>query len=757
MDYFAINRFMSFKPVIIKRNNAQEDYSRRKIKLSIFSAAVELGGKDLKLADILSREVEKILIQAYGHRDSITTEEIGDVVEIVLIKKGHAKTAKQYILSRAARRKVADLAKRIGIIDDIGGLSPNSLLVMKNKYLLKDETGQVIETPLQMLKRVADFVAKAEKKNKRQKWSRKFLDLMKSRRFLPAGRILTNAGTKDGQLANCFVLPIEDSVKGVFQTLQESAILKKHGGAVGVSFSKIRPKGDYIQGSSGRACGPVAIMKLFNDSSDILLQHGQRRSGNMVVLNVTHPDVLEFITSKEDSSRYPHINFSLAVTSKFMQAALSNKDWPLVNPRIGRIVSTIKARSILELAATYAWHNGDPGLIFIDEINKHNPTPKLGPIEAVNLCGEQPLLAYEACNLGSINLVSHLKKANIDPVLGQLYDLDWQKLAETVKTAVRFLDDTINVTKFPLKKIKKIVESNRKIGLGIIGWSDVLIKMGISYKDEKARKLAEKIMKFIRDFGWQQSAEIGREKSSFPNFKGSIWQSRGYSAFRNATVTTIAPTGTIAIIAMASYGIEPLFALSFYKEAMGGVKLPEINSDLFKVLKWLELHNKISKSQAELVKKEVIKKGSIQKIDFLPPRVKDVFVTAMDLTPLEHIKMQAAWQKYVDNAVSKTINLPNSASVQDVINAFVAAWKFKCKGITVYRDGSRQVQVLNVGSQNHRSKPRAGSNILTDWFKKTEQAQAKEITDTCPMCGAKMQITEGCKVCPMCGFSACSV
>ncbi len=751
---------MNFNPQVLKRNGKREVYSRRKIKLSIFSAAAELGGKDLKLAEALSREVEKMLSKVYPDRKEITTEEIGDVVEIVLIKKGHAKTARRYILSRAARRKVADLAKKLGIVDDVGGLSLNALMVMKSKYLLKDEEGQVIETPLQMFRRVAYFIAKAEDKKHRRRWAEKFLELMTERRFMPAGRTLTNAATRDGQLANCFVLPIEDSVRGIFQTLEEAAVLKKHGGAVGISFSKIRPKGDYISGSSGWACGPVAVMKLFNDSSDILLQHGKRRSGNMIVLNVTHPDVLEFITSKEDSSRYPHINFSLAVTSKFMEAALANKNWPLVNPRNGEIVSTIKARSILELAATYAWYNGDPGLIFIDEINKYNPTPELGPIETVNLCGEQPLLSYEACNLGSINLTAHLEKSQIHPLLGQLYEIDWDKLAETIKTAIRFLDDTIDVSKYPLRKIRKVVLGNRKIGLGVIGWSDTLIRMGLSYRDEKARKLAEKVMKFIRDVGWQTSAELGEERGSFPNFVGSIWQKRGYKHFRNATVTTIAPTGTIAIIAMASYGIEPLFALSYYKEAMDGVKLPELNKDLFRVLNWLVKKRKISKEELEISRRQVLKTGSIQKLDFLPGLVRNVFVTAMDLTPLEHIKMQATWQKYVDNAVSKTINMPNSANVQDVIDAFVTAWRYKCKGITIYRDGSRDVQVLNIGdfknkgdiSQTKKRKP-----FLKRLLFKKGQKEKKEISNICPMCGAKMQVTEGCKICPKCGFSACSV
>jgi len=743
---------------VVKRSGVTEPYSRDKVKLSIFAAAAELGGKDLKLAEELAKEVERLLAQISTDRPQISTEEIGDVVEIVLIKKGHAKTAKRYILSRAARKKVADLAKQIGIIDDLGGFDLNALMVMKRKYLKKDDDGEVIETPKQFLNRVARALAKAEKVDNRRRWQEAFFEVMASKRFFPGGRTLTNAGTRDGQLANCFVMPINDSVNDIFQSLKESAILKKHGGSVGFSLSRIRPKGDYVAGSSGRACGPVAIMKLLNDSADILVQHGKRRAGNMVTLSVTHPDILEFITCKEDSGVFPHINFSLSVTSRFMKAVVDNKDWPLINPRNGRITSTIKARSILELAATYAWHNGDPGLIFIDQINKHNPTPHVGPMETVNLCGEQPLLPYEACNLGSINLAAHLKKDKMDKDLGQIWQIDWDKLAETVKIAVRMLDNVVTVSKFPLRQVSQVVRSNRKIGLGVMGWGDVLIRLGLPYQSQAARRLAEKVMKFIQQTAWETSAKLGEEKGSFPNFVGSIWQTkRGFKAFRNATTTTIAPTGSIAILAGASYGIEPLFALSFYKEVMGGVKLPEVNKDLFRVLEFLQHTGRLTSSQLERVKEEVIKAGSVKDVKILPAKVRQVFTTAMDLTVKDHILMQAAFQKYTDNAVSKTINMPNSASVQDVMEAFILAWKTGCKGITVYRDGSRQVQVLNVGQKGkHQTKstspliPKAAGHIIP-------QPAAGGIKDKCPACGGKLNMVEGCAVCPACGFSACSV
>ena len=561
--------------------------------------------------------------------------------------------------------------------------SENSLTIIRNKYLAKDDSGNIIETPEQWLRRVAKAVAAVEEKKK--KWEDLFFQIIESLEFLPGGRTLANAGTVNGQLANCFVLPFEDNIEEIFEVVRESAILKKNGGGVGFSFSKIRPRGDGIATTSGRACGPVALMKVLDACSEILLQDGGRRSGNMVVLSVSHPDVIEFISCKDRDSELNQINYSLGITDKFMQAVIKGKDWSLINPRTGKTVNKIKARSIFELACDHAWKNGDPGIIFMDRINRDNPTPQVGPLEAVNLCGEQPLLPYEACNLGSINILKFIKSGKVD----------YERLEEVTKIAVRFLDDVISVCRYPVSKVDRMVKANRKIGLGILGWADFLIELGISYDSIEGLKLAEKVMKFIQTTAWEASEKLGREKGSFTNFVGSIWQKRGYKTFRNATLTTIAPTGSISLVAGVSSGIEPIFAGSFYRKAMGG-----------KIIE--EKHPKINEKY---------------------------FKTAMQIAPSWHVKMQAAFQKYTDNAVSKTINLPEKATVKDIEEAFMLAYKLGCKGITVYRDKSKGDQVLNVNP------PKASHLGGQD----------------CPDCGTKLVIEEGCEKCPSCGYGKCSV
>ncbi len=632
--------------------------------------------------------------------------------------------------------------------------SENSLIVIRNKYLRKNEHMQVIETPEAWLDRVAGAIAMAEDTDKlRSEWKEKFLEIMQGMEFLPGGRTLANAGTENGQLANCFVLPFEDNVEEIFEVVRDSSILKKNGGGVGFSFSKIRPKGDHIRGTTGSACGPVALMKIVDAASEILMQSGGRRSGNMVVLNVNHPDVFEFITCKEQQNVLNQINFSLGVTNRFMDAVAKDKNWDLINPRTGRPTQNVSSRSIFELAATYAWRNGDPGMIFLDRINADNPTPQLGALTAVNLCGEQPLLPYEACNLGSINLVKFIrnesrilnlesrkeykKEINQDSRF-QIPDseqIDWQRLERVVRMSTRFLDNVISVCKYPLAKVDRVVKSNRKIGLGVMGFADMLVKLNLPYGSRESLELAEKLMKFISDVSHDESQKLGREKGSFPNFEGSRWQKKyKYKSMRNATCTTIAPTGSISMAAAVSSGIEPLFALSYYKQVMGGIRIPEVNQDLLAVIE-KEFHFDISK--IEKIKKLIVANGNIQNVKEIPRKTREIFKTAMDLPFEDHIKMQAAFQKYTDNAVSKTINLPQSASVRDVEKALMLAYKLKCKGITVYRDKSREMQVLNVGSS-----------------KEKRYAQQDGV---CPECGSRLRIEEGCKNCASCGWSACSL
>jgi ribonucleoside-diphosphate reductase alpha chain len=726
-----------------KRSGALQVYAAEKIAKSIYLAQGNIGRENWPQAQQVAKLVIAELESRFAQEKILGTDEIGDCVERVLIDEKLYDIARAYIIAREKQRQEMKAEKGLGVLDDVG-IPYNSVVVLRNKYLRKDKTGRVIETPRQLFFRVARALAKAETGVRQQAfWRDKFFELMVSRRFLPGGRTLANAGTVNGQLANCFVMSVPDSVEGIFEIVKESSILKKNGGGVGFSFSRIRPKGDVVATTSGRAAGPVAFMRILNDASDVLQQAGGRRSGNMVVLHVTHPDIIEFITCKEDEAQLPHINFSLGATDKFMEAVKKDRDWNLVNPRNGAVVNTVAARSILELAASYAWRNGDPGMVFLDRINQDNPTPQVGVLEAVNLCGEQPLLAYEACNLGSVNLALMVKETQAGKKKPEEM-IDWKILKETVQAGVRLLDNAIEVCRYPLAKVTQVVKSNRKIGLGVMGWADMLVKLSLAYNSDSAIRLAKKVMKFIQQTAWRTGEKLGKEKGSFPNFKGSIWQKRGYKTMRNATLTTIAPTGSISMVAGCSYGIEPHFALAFYKEAMGGVSLPEINEDLLNSLR----RSGVGLSNGLL--DQVTAEGSLAKIKSVPEKIKKVFVTAHELEPKDHVRMQSAFQKYTDNAVSKTINLRADSRVADVMEAFMLAWQSDCKGITVYRDMSRSVQVLNVGYNKN-------SKLKTQNLREEKKQIKKRTSDKCPQCGKPLFKAEGCATCPSCAFSVCSL
>jgi ribonucleoside-diphosphate reductase alpha chain len=727
-----------------KRSGEVEDFDPKKITNSIVMAQSNVGIVDSQQAKRVGKLVVSDLQKRLASERLIGTDQIGDTVERLLIDEALYDIARAYIIARERQRQEQRAEKQLGVIDDIG-FPYNSILVIRNKYLLKDKQGNPAETPKQMFERVARTLARAETK-KQKVWEDKFFDLMVSLRFLPGGRTLANAGTSNNQMANCFVLPMPDSVEEIFEVVKASSVLKKYGGAVGFNLGKIRPKGDAVSGTSGKACGPVALMKIVNDASEILLQAGGRRSGNMVILPVSHPDVFEFITSKEDETILPHINYSLGVTSKFMKAVENDRAWDLVNPRSGEVVNTVSARSIFELAASMAWRNGDPGMIFLDRINQDNPTPHIGVLESVNLCGEQPLLSWEACNLGSVNLAEHITSNGKK-------DLDWVKLEETTRLAVRVLDDVVSLCRYPLRKIERMVKSNRKIGLGVMGWADLLVRLGIAYNSEQGLRLARKTMKFMREAAEDESDKLGGEKGSFPNFRGSLWEKKGFKQFRNATLLTIAPTGSISMAAGVSYGIEPHFALAFYKEAMGGIQLPEVNSDLLEELR------KAGMDDNGLLD-EIAQIGTIQHLSKIPEKIRKVFVTAHDLKPRDHVLMQAAFQKFVDNAVSKTINLAHDARVEDVEEAFLLAWKTGCKGITVYRDESRREQVLNVGKQATKGKEQRAKSKGRTKLRLPFKAKALKPSNPkakCPQCGGKMVMAEGCATCPSCAFSVCSV
>jgi ribonucleoside-diphosphate reductase alpha chain len=562
--------------------------------------------------------------------------------------------------------------------------------VLQKRYLLKGEEGDIIETPEGMFKRVSKAVASADNlycNGDTDKAEKEFYQVMSRLEFLPNSPTLMNAGTPINQLSACFVIYIKDSIEGIFNALKHMALIHKSGGGVGFSFSKIRPKGDVVKSTKGVASGPTSFMKIFDVATDVIKQGGRRRGANMGILDVRHPDILEFITLKEHEGVLTNFNISVAVDNEFMNAAINNEEYSLINPRNGKHVKKLNAGKVFDIIVNTAWKCGDPGIIFIDEINRKNAIPDAGKIEATNPCAEQPLLNYESCNLGSINLTKMLKSNEID----------YNKLKSVVETAVHFLDNVIDVNNFPISKVETETLKNRKIGLGIMGFAEMLIMLKIPYDSQDALDTAEEIMEFITYHARRTSAELGKLRGSFPNFKGSIYNKEGFTAMRNATVTTIAPTGTISIIADATSGIEPLFAVSFIRDVMEGEKLLEVNKLFENTAKKEGFYSK------ELMTR-IAKKGSIQNMDEINESIHKIFPTAHEIDPHWHVKMQAAFQKHVDNAVSKTVNLPESASPEDVKEIMLMAYKLKCKGITVYRYGSKEKQVLYLNSYQDDNK-----------------------------------------------------
>jgi ribonucleoside-diphosphate reductase alpha chain len=668
---------------IEKRDGRIVEFDQSKITIAIGKALKAVGIDDEKLAKNLSDQVVKILEKAFKYKIP-GVENVQDVVENVLIKNGLADAAKAYILYRRKRTEIREVKKLFGVADDLK-LSVNAIKILKKRYLAKNEKGEIIETPSQMFRRVARTIAKVDEKyNKKadvKKIEGEFYKAMSNLEFLPNSPTLMNAGFELGQLSACFVLPVEDSIEGIFDALKYMALIHKSGGGTGFSFSKLRPKGDIVRSTKGIASGPISFMKIFDVATEVVKQGGRRRGANMGVLNVDHPDIIEFITVKSKEDVLSNFNLSVAVTDKFMEAVKKNENYELINPRNSKKEGELSAKSVFDLIATMAWKTGDPGLLFIDEINRCNPTPKIGKIECTNPCGEVPLLYYESCNLGSINRSKMVENGGIN----------WEKLRNTVRLGIHFLDNIIDANKFPLEKIKKMTLANRKIGLGVMGFAEMLIKLNIPYDSNEGIKTAEKVMKFISEEARKKSVELGIERGSFPNFKDSIWYEKGYGAMRNATVTTIAPTGTISVIAGCSSGIEPLFAIAFIRNVMEGTRLFEVVPLFEEIAKKRGFYSK------ELLRR-IATKGSIQDFDEIPDDVKRIFVTAFDIEPEWHVKMQAAFQKYTDNAVSKTVNLPPNATPEDIKNIYQLAYKLKCKGITVYRYGSKKEQVLNIGT-----------------------------------------------------------
>jgi ribonucleoside-diphosphate reductase alpha chain len=651
-------------------------------------------------------------------------------------------------------------------------LSENAIKVLERRYLKRDENGVCVETPATMFRRVADSIAKGQleygvSESETKKLADEYYEMITNRYFMPNSPTLMNAGRELGQLSACFVLPVEDSLEGIFEAIKNTALIHKSGGGTGFSFSRLRAKNSVVKSTMGVSSGPVSFMEVFNAATEAVKQGGTRRGANMGILRVDHPDILEFINCKNDTSRLNNFNISVAITDKFMEALKKGTDYELINPNNGTVAGTMSAKHIFDLIVDSAWRTGEPGIIFIDTMNVDNPTPQLGQIESTNPCGEVPLLPFEACNLGSINLGLMVEDGKIN----------WDKLAEVTRLSIRFLDDVITVNNYPLPKIAEMVSNNRKIGLGVMGWADMLMKMETSYSSEEGVKLGAQVMEFIDYHSKVESIELAKKRGSFANFKGSIYDNqhflenkyKGKSAgmitddmwkdldeqiekfgIRNATTTCIAPTGTISMIASASGGIEPLFGLVFMRNIMDGTEMLEVNP----IFKEYAINHGI---YSEELMRKISEEGTIAHIEGVDDKTKQIFVTAHDVTPYWHVKMQAAFQLHTDNAVSKTVNFVESATREDIENTYMLAYENHLKGITVYRNNCRPIQPMNLTKKKEETKQVEEKIAVQEEPTAEEYNPTGEIkTVVCPECGTKIQMAEGCFICPGCGYSGCA-
>ncbi|HUU63252.1 MAG TPA: vitamin B12-dependent ribonucleotide reductase [Dehalococcoidia bacterium] len=686
------------------RNNGSP-HLRDRIARVVFSAADSLGISNREVVERVTEQVIQRLEQTYqsfpGMEGAIPESrlrpaEIQSMVKLIIAEGSEAEGSEMEVVIHpteskrkeqpAEDRRVTPLKKLGSTKAEPAGFSENAMRVLEKRYLKTDSKDQV-ETPQDMFHRVAHNIASAELNYDPEvditAWEEKFYRAMANLDFLPNSPTLMNAGRELQQLSACFVLPIEDSMECIFDAIKYTALIHKSGGGTGFSFSRLRPEGDMV-GSTGKfASGPVSFMKAFDAATDVIKQGGMRRGANMAILNVNHPDIEQFITAKENGNTLTNFNLSVAATGEFIKAVVDGTDYDLINPRDKSIHDKLNARELFDKIVDLAWRTGDPGLVFIDRMNDedNNPTPHLGKIESTNPCGEQPLLPYESCNLGSINLSRMLDEGK--PAI------DYDKLAKTVTTAVRFLDNVIDKNSFPIPEIEKMTQKTRKIGLGVMGFADMLIKLGIPYDSDDALRVADELMKFINQKATETSMALAEERGVFPSFEGSVYDVPGGHRVRNATRTTIAPTGTLSIIAGCSSSIEPLFALSYVHNILDGDKLVEVNP----------LFEEVAKREgfySEELMKELAKRGSIKDMDIIPEDIRRFFVTAHDISPEWHVRMQAAFQKSTNNAVSKTINFPHSATREDVAQAYMLAYTEGCKGITIYRDRSKDRQVLSL-------------------------------------------------------------
>ncbi len=673
---------------LIKRDGRIVSFDQSKIADAIFKAAESVGGSNKELANSLAAEVTQQLEQKYHHKVP-NVDDIQELVEKTLIEKGHAKTAKAFILYRykkneQERQRTLIMGKQAS--QSNLNFSNEALSILERRYLLKDETGSLIETPEEMLRRVAKNVARADAdykvpKDQIKETEENFYQMMADLRFLPNSPTLMNAGTKTQQLSSCFVLPVKDTMEGIFGTLMDAAILHQRGSGTGFSFSRLRPQGDAVGKNLGVAAGPVTFMRVYDRALEAIKQGGVRPGANMAVLRVDHPDIIRFIESKRDKKSLKNFNISVAVTDNFMKAVEEDRSYYLTNPKTDKYVGKLRAKDVFAVITQNAWKTGDPGLIFIDEINRRHPAKHLGEIETTNQCGEAPLLPYEGCALGSLNLNKFVDE--------EKQEINWPLLKETVQIAVHFLDNVIDMNNYPKKEIEKYTKHTRKFGLGIMGFADLLCRLKIKYDSDEGLEFANRLISFIKDAAYEKSQELAEQRGVCPAWESSDHQ-KAERKMRNMSCLSIAPTGTISILADASSGCEPLFAISYQRSLLGDKELVYLNPTFEKVAKDRGFYS------AELIKK-IARCGSIQEIKEIPKDIRDIFVTAQDIDPEWHVKMQATLQKQVDNSISKTINFPSTASIRDVENAYLLAWRAKCKGITIYRDGSYEEQVLNIG------------------------------------------------------------
>ncbi len=733
---------------VVKRDGSIQKFDLKKIVSSIVAAGRDTGEYDEKVSKGI---VDNVTAKLSSLTDSktVSVQKIRDIVEPTIAELGYFATAKYYILFGEKKEQ-----KHTHVILE-PKLSAVGLEVTRKRYLKTDLDGNILETPGEMLWRVARHIAKAEiqwgQNGIVDQTASQFYERMVNMKFICAGKAMFEAGNLGGtgQLSSCFVLPIEDSIKSIFKTLGDAAVVHKNNGGTGFNFSKIRPHADKVKNVPKSASGPVDFLRAFSAALSQILQGAKRQGANIAILNADHPDIEEFITLKNNDGTIKNFNISVGVSNKFMEAVEQNKMWDLINPRNGEVWKSVKATYLFDLIAEHAWKTGDPGLAFLDRLQEDNPTPSLGVLNATNPCGEIPLLPYESCNLTSIVLNNHLRKNKKNE-----YEIDWDDLEKSVRLAVRFLDDMIEVNTYALDEIRQMVkEGNRRIGVGVMGFAHMLYKMGVAYDSEEAVRISDRIAKFMRKKAEEMSIELGKERGAFPNFDVSVYAGTS-ERYRNCALLMIAPTGTTSLLADTSSGVEPVFSLvqvrrGFNEDSVKNAPTKEftIVDPVFSAF----LSEKFDEKTKEKIIKQVLKDGNVDHVKEMSKEDRDIFTTTHSISPDWHVKIQAAWQKWIDNSVSKTINFPHTATVLDVKKAYMMGWKLGLKGITIYRDGSKMDQVLNVAGKEGKLSKESSVHVHS-----TKPSSGK--VEICPECAsASLKFESGCVSCPDCGWSKCTM